>query len=170
MVGGGLAGKAVAAGATKLMLGKLAAPFGAKAVAAAGTSAGGAVAGAAAGPAGAVAGAVIGLSVDYLINSGVALVQRGEFEDGVSAALATTEAEWTRLLEEEAGRVVNCWFDDATTALLQTAQLPPAPVVDQQPLSSSSSGSSSSSSSSSSGSSGSSGSSSGGAAAGSDSV
>ena len=94
VVGGGLAGKAAAASATKLLLGKLASPFGAKAVTAVGSSAAGGAVGAVGGPAGAVAGAAIGLGVDYLINSGVALMQRPDFEAGVHAALAATEAEW----------------------------------------------------------------------------
>mmetsp|Transcript_48065 Transcript_48065/g.139234 ORF Transcript_48065/g.139234 Transcript_48065/m.139234 type:complete len:442 (-) Transcript_48065:151-1476(-) len=120
-VGGGLAGKAVAAGATKVLLGKLAAPFGADAIVAAGSSVAGATVGSLAGPLGTVTGAMLGLGVDYLISSGISLMQRGEFEKGCLAALATTEAEWGRLLSKEAERVVDCWFDDAITALLQMA-------------------------------------------------
>lgn len=116
---GAAVGSKVAAGAiggkvaAQTFAGKLSAPFLTK-VLAGGT---GMFAGAAGGPLGALLGATVGVGIDWSVNKGIALMQRGAFVDDVEAVVAATEDEYTRCLERELHRAVGVWVDDAVQLL-----------------------------------------------------
>lgn len=117
-VGKGIAGKtlgsaAMSGVASKGLLSKMAAPFVSKAVAA---SAGGAV-GSVGGPLGALAGVVGGLSIDYAINEGVEMNQRGTFIQDVNTALDTTQGEWEKVMGNSLDNAVRVWMEDAIQLL-----------------------------------------------------
>jgi len=97
LLGGMMVGKATAG---KVLAGKLAAPFAMKAAPA--------LAAVVAGP----GGVVFGVLVDYLINSGVALIQRPKFESDVEACLTATEQQWCAQLEKALLETVSIWMAD----------------------------------------------------------
>lgn len=112
-VGKTLASKGVALGTTKVMAGKLTAPFVTKVVAASG----GAVAGSVAGPLGTVGGAMLGLGVDYTVNAGIELVKREEFIKDVGQVVNATKQDYFNLLEQELHRATRVWVEDAIQLL-----------------------------------------------------
>jgi hypothetical protein len=95
------------------VLARMAAPYLGRAT----TVATGAGTGALAGPVGVVVGGVAGLGVDYLINEGVELLQRDEFESAVRESLAGTEGQIQSLMGTELERAVQVWFDDSIQLL-----------------------------------------------------
>jgi hypothetical protein len=133
-LGGGVAAKAAAgaagkaalakgagAAAGKGLLAKLASPFVSKAMVAGGGAAAGAVA---AGPLGAAAGVGVGLGVDYLVNEGVELAQREEFEADLAETLAATRQAWLQQMTLALQQAVDVWYGDALHLL---------PAFDPQP-------------------------------------
>lgn len=116
---GAAVGSKVAAGtlggkvAAKTFAGKLSAPFLTK-VLAGGT---GMFAGAAGGPLGALVGAALGVGIDWSVNKGIALMQRGEFVADVEAVVDATQQEYAKCLEHEMHRAVGVWLDDAQNLL-----------------------------------------------------
>ena len=109
----GLASKAVAGAASKGMLAKFASPFVSKAVLA---SAGGAV-GAIGGPIGIAIGVIGGIGIDFAINQGVELTQRGTFITDVHEALNVTQAEWDKQMLQSLREAINIWMDDTIQLL-----------------------------------------------------
>ncbi|MDM8557308.1 hypothetical protein [Candidatus Parabeggiatoa sp. HSG14] len=112
-VGKGVASQAVAGAAGKGIFAKLSAPFVSKAVLA---GAGGA-AGTLGGPVGVAVGAIGGLGIDYLINEGMELTQRDTFMTDVAEALATTQQEWEKQMQQSLHEAVNIWMDDTIQLL-----------------------------------------------------
>lgn len=111
--GTGVATKAIAGAATKGLFAKLSAPFVSKAVL---VSAGGAV-GTLGGPIGMAIGALGGLGVDYAINEGMELTQRGTFVTDVNEALATMQKEWEKQIQQSLQEAINIWMDDTIQLL-----------------------------------------------------
>ncbi len=116
-IGAGLAGKALVGVAEQGLAAKLAAPFAGKAASAAVLGGGGAAAGAVAGPVGAVLGGGAGLLADFLINEGVELMQREDFEADTRDAVAATQAEWQAKMTAGLRAAVDTWYTDATQML-----------------------------------------------------
>ena len=73
----------------------------------------GAVIGTMAGPFGAVLGACIGISIDFLVNKGSELIQRGEMVKDVIVMINSTQTIYHNVLEHELCRLVNVLTEDA---------------------------------------------------------
>ena len=73
----------------------------------------GALIGTLAGPLGTALGAGIGLSVDYLTNKGVELIQRGEMVKDINNMIIATQTIYHSVLEEELHRIINVFIEDA---------------------------------------------------------
>ena len=86
VIGKTLASKGASLATTKVLAGKLSAPFVTKVVAAGS----GAVAGSVAGPLGTVLGATLGLGIDYGVNFGIELMKREEFIRDVRQVVEAT--------------------------------------------------------------------------------
>jgi hypothetical protein len=118
---GGMVGRTVGAATIKRagglaargLLPRMAAPYLGRAT----TVAAGAGTGALAGPVGVVVGGAAGLGVDYLINEGVELLQRDDFESSVRESLAVTEEQIQSVMAAELERAVHIWFDDSVQLL-----------------------------------------------------
>lgn len=120
--GGALAGKAIGSAAAKAaaakaaetaLLSKLASPFVAKAVAIGGMGAIGTIGG----PLGTVAGFIGGIGIDYLLNEGIASLQRDEFIKDTKTALQSTQDAWEELMLESLNKTIQVWFDDSIQLL-----------------------------------------------------
>ena len=72
----------------------------------------GALIGTLAGPLGTALGAGIGLSVDYMTNKGVELIQRGEMVKDVNNMIISTQTIYHSVLEEELHRMINVFIED----------------------------------------------------------
>lgn len=70
---------------------------------------------------GAFAGFAVGTGVDYLFNKGREWVERDDFEATNRDALQAVRDAWAAKAEEEIGRALDVWFDDARAALLRLA-------------------------------------------------
>lgn len=112
-VGAASVGKASGVAARGLMA-RLAAPYAGRLA----TTAGGAGVGAFGGPAGAVIGGAAGLGIDYLVNEGVELVQRGEFEMALHEGLDVTRHQLQGVMERSLSQAVQVWFDDTLQLLV----------------------------------------------------
>ena len=77
------------------------------------TAGSGALAGSLAGPVGTALGATIGLGIDYAANTGVELIQRGEFVREVQGMVLSTKKAYSNVLATELRRVINVWIDKA---------------------------------------------------------
>jgi len=107
------AGKAAGA-ATRGLMARLAAPYAGRLA----TTAGGAGVGAFGGPVGAVIGGAAGLGIDYLVNEGVELVQRDEFEMALHEGLDVTRQQLQGVMERSLSQAVQVWFDDTLQLLV----------------------------------------------------
>ncbi len=92
----------------------MAAPYASKLT----TAAGGAGVGAFGGPVGMLLGGAAGLGVDYLVNEGVELVQRDDFEAGLHESVDVTRQQLQEVLERSLGGAVQAWFDDSVQLLV----------------------------------------------------
>ena len=108
--GGAIIGKA---GATTLLLSKLASPFVAKIVTIGGMGALGSLGG----PVGSVVGFTGGIFVDYLLNEGIALVKRDEFIHDTEKALQSTKDSWEKPMQITLNEIIQIWFDDSIQLL-----------------------------------------------------
>lgn len=70
---------------------------------------------------GAFAGLAVGTGVDYLLNKGREWAERDGFEATNRRALHAVRDAWAAKAEEEIGRALDLWFDDARAALLRLA-------------------------------------------------
>jgi len=111
--GKGVASHAIAGAASKGVFAKLSAPFVTKAVLAGG---GGAI-GTLGGPIGTIIGVLGGLGIDYAINEGVELTQRDTFVTDVHEALAMTQNEWEKQMQQSLREAINIWMDDTIQLL-----------------------------------------------------
>jgi len=62
-------------------------------------------------------GAAAGVMVDYVLSSGMALMQRPHFEEEVHRAITITENEWSRRLEQQLVMAVGIWVMDTRHAV-----------------------------------------------------
>mmetsp|Transcript_45642 Transcript_45642/g.85209 ORF Transcript_45642/g.85209 Transcript_45642/m.85209 type:complete len:227 (+) Transcript_45642:2-682(+) len=116
--GASLGSKMAGAALSKTFLGKLSAPFAAKAL---GTSA---AAGLLAGPVGGVVGLAAGVGADWALHRGREMMQRQEFEDEVKKAILATQEDYFQALEAELHRALGAWMADSRQ-LAQAAQAAP---------------------------------------------
>ena len=110
------------------MFPKLVAPFVNKAITAgAGGTTGGAI-GTIGGPLGSAIGAGIGigagLGVDWLINEGIELVNRGDFVADAQGAVQATRNEWQDSIQQGLLSSIDVWFVDTIQLLPQYSQTP----------------------------------------------
>jgi len=119
LIGKTLASKGASLATTKVLAGKLTAPFVSKAVAAGG----GAMAGSVAGPLGTVMGATIGLGIDFTVNAGIELVKREEFIKDVNLVVDATRKDYFHVLEAELHRATRVWVEDAIQLLPQVGNI-----------------------------------------------
>jgi len=109
-IGTAVGGKAAAGTVgTKVLGGKLASPFVTKAM----TVSSGALAGTLAGPLGTAMGACVGISIDYLANKGIELMQRDEMIEEINSVLISTQQKYNNILNDELGRMINVLMTDA---------------------------------------------------------
>lgn len=121
VVAGGMLGRTLGAAtirrvsvtAARGLAPRLAAPYLGRATAAAA----GAGVGVLGGPVGIVVGGAAGLGIDYLINEGVELTQRDDFEADVRDGLAVTQGQVQSVMEKELQQSVQVWFDDSIQLL-----------------------------------------------------
>ena len=73
----------------------------------------GAVIGTMAGPVGTALGACIGISIDFLVNKGSEIIQRGEMVKDIIAMITLTQKIYHKVLENEICRLVNVLTEDA---------------------------------------------------------
>ncbi|MDO9712690.1 hypothetical protein [Paracraurococcus lichenis] len=71
---------------------------------------------------GAVAGFALGTGVDYLLSKGREWAGRDAFEAANRDALQAVRDAWAAKADEEIGRALDVWFDDARAALLTLQQ------------------------------------------------
>ena len=73
----------------------------------------GVLAGTFAGPVGTALGAGVGISIDYLANKGIALMQRAEMVEEVNSALLSTQTKYYNVLDKELSRIIDVLMEDA---------------------------------------------------------
>ena len=73
----------------------------------------GALVGTLAGPFGTAIGACVGVSIDYLANKGIELMQRDEMIEDINSVLLSTQKKYYNILNEELSRIINVLITDA---------------------------------------------------------
>ena len=73
----------------------------------------GALAGTLAGPLGTAMGACVGISIDYLANKGIELMQRDEMIEEINSVLISTQQKYNNILNDELSRMINVLMTDA---------------------------------------------------------
>ena len=73
----------------------------------------GALAGTVAGPLGTAMGACVGISIDYLANKGIELMQRDEMIEEINSVLISTQQKYNNILNDELSRMINVLMTDA---------------------------------------------------------
>ena len=73
----------------------------------------GAFAGTLAGPLGTAMGACVGISIDYLANKGIELMQRDEMIEEINSVLISTQQKYNNILKDELSRMINVLMTDA---------------------------------------------------------
>lgn len=125
----GIAGKSLGRETGKILFPKLIAPLVSRTatVSTSGVTGGGL--GTLGGPVGSVAGAGIGIgagiTVDWLINEGIEIVNRDTFITDAQTALQTTQTEWKSVLSQSLQQVIDVWFTDTLQLLAQYEQQNP---------------------------------------------
>ena len=113
MVGGTAVGKALSGALTKGLFSKLASPFVSKVL----TIAAGALSGSLGGPVGAAVGGTLGVGVDVLVNEGVELVQRDQFEAEIQLTIEAIRDEWQRMMVLSVEGAIYVWISDTINLL-----------------------------------------------------